>query len=210
MTVLYANSKQLQEDEQQRDPTLAQAMNPMRLLKGALKGVRKVAKTGVSAIGEHVVYVQLGNFDADYSTHLGVVASEMAGERVLQPNSPSSKVISALATPEKSLALARRIFYNFSGGDREIQFEELATFFSSQTEAMEAFELFDKDLNGNASLQEVELAVVELGREREALLHSMADLDSAVGRLDAVLVSVWYIVALFILLALLVGELRCL
>lgn len=129
----------------------------------------------------------------------------MAGDRVFQPNSPGSKVIAALADPDKSLSLARRIFFSFVSTDNDFLLEDIAPLFGSRADAEHAFQLFDRDGNGDATQSEVELAVVELGREREALLHSMADLDSAVGRLDSVLVSVWYIVALFILLALLVG-----
>lgn len=44
---------------------------------------------------------------------IGTVASEIAGERVLQPNSPASMVTSALGSSNKTRQLARRIFYSF-------------------------------------------------------------------------------------------------
>jgi hypothetical protein len=44
---------------------------------------------------------------------LGNVASEMAGQSVLQTNSPANKVTAALSSANKSKALARRLFYSF-------------------------------------------------------------------------------------------------
>jgi hypothetical protein len=47
------------------------------------------------------------------TTVIGTVASEIAGERVLQPNSPASMVTSALGSANKSKQLARRIYFSF-------------------------------------------------------------------------------------------------
>jgi hypothetical protein len=51
-------------------------------------------------------------FKADDSA-LGNVASEMAGQSVLQTNSPQNKVTAALNSANKSKALARRIYYSY-------------------------------------------------------------------------------------------------
>lgn len=70
---------------------------------------------------------------------------------------------------------------SFARNGEDLRIDDIAQLFGSQSDATHAFELFDRDGNGDASLQEVELAITELGREREALLLSMADLDNAVG-----------------------------
>ncbi len=70
-----------------------QVSDPTLLVKQALKGAKKVAQTATTVIG--------------------TVASEIAGERVLQPNSPASMVTAALQSTNKTKHLARRIYYSF-------------------------------------------------------------------------------------------------
>ena len=65
-------------------------MNPQKIFKKALKGVRHAATTT--------------------TTVLGTVASEIAGTSVLQPNSPQAMVKTALESANKSRLLARRLF----------------------------------------------------------------------------------------------------
>ena len=73
---------------------------------------------------------------------------------------------------------------------------DIAQFFLDQDRAAEAFAMFDRDMNGDAMRDEMELACMELHRERLSLASSMRDIDSAVGRLDNILVSVYTIVIL--------------
>lgn len=63
--------------------------------------------------------------------------------------------------------------------------------------------MFDRDGNGDATLDEVEMACLDVHRERKALASSMRDIDSAVGRLDSIIVSLWYIVSIIIIVGLL-------
>lgn len=44
--------------------------------------------------------------------------------------------------------------------------------------------MFDRDLNGDISVTEMELACGEIGRERKAVIKSLKVLDSVVGKLD--------------------------
>lgn len=55
------------------------------------------------------------------------------------------------------------------------------------------------DGNGDATLEEMEMTLVELHRERLGLAASMRDVDSAVGRLDNILMGIFYIVAVSVL-----------
>ncbi|EMD37930.1 hypothetical protein CERSUDRAFT_49967 [Gelatoporia subvermispora B] len=155
------------------------SVNPKWLFKKALKGVRSAATTTTTALGN--------------------VASEIAGSSVLQPNSPQAKVQTALESANKSRMLARRLFYSFvrPGADR-LLVDDIARFFPTPDDADAAFALFDKDMNGDATRDEVELACMECHREQLSIQHSMRDLDSAVGRLDNILMSVYFIVAILI------------
>ncbi|TBU64491.1 Mechanosensitive ion channel-domain-containing protein [Dichomitus squalens] len=154
-------------------------MNPQKIFKKALKGVRAAATTT--------------------TTVLGNVASEIAGTSVLQPNSPQAMVKTALESANKSRLLARRLFYSFvrPGADR-LHVEDIARFFASPDEADAAYAIFDRDSNGDVNRDEIEMACMEIHREQLSIEHSMRDLDSAVGRLDNILMTIYFIVVILI------------
>ncbi|KAF7321301.1 Mechanosensitive ion channel protein [Mycena kentingensis (nom. inval.)] len=95
------------------------------------------------------------------TTAFGNVASEIAGT---SPTSCKAAIFS-FAKPGADYMLV----------------EDINKFFASPEEADQVFALFDKDSNGDATLDEVEMA---FHREQLSIEHSMQDLDSAVGRLD--------------------------
>ena len=126
-------------DGPQADHKRKTMMNPQKIFKKALKGVRAAATTT--------------------TTVLGNVASEIAGTSVLQPNSPQAMVKTALESANKSRLLARRLYYSFvrPGADR-MHVEDIARFFATPDEADAAFAVFDKDLNGDVNRDEIEMA----------------------------------------------------
>ncbi|KAM0791838.1 hypothetical protein ACM66B_004096 [Microbotryomycetes sp. NB124-2] len=191
LAALYANTRDIG-----RSDTLDGGINPTRpknkrqhsdptlLVKSALKGVKKAAQTATTVIG--------------------TVASEIAGENVLKPNSAPSMVIQALQSSKKSKHLARRIFYSFCPSYRtSLVLADVSRCFPDRETADRAFAMFDRDGNGDATLEEMELAVVDCHRERLALSRSMRDIDSAVGRLDNIIMSIWWIVSALIMAGLL-------
>ncbi|BGP26947.1 mechanosensitiveion channel MscS domain containing protein [Rhodotorula toruloides] len=186
---LYLNSRDIGRSDTldgafKRPRNKRQVSDPTLLIKKALKGAQKAAKTATTVIG--------------------TVASELAGERVLQPNSPASMVTSALQSTNKTRQLARRIYYSFTPQYREgMVLTDIERCFPNREEAERAFAIFDRDLNGDATLDEIEMACLDIHRERLALGRSMRDIDSAVGRLDNIIMSVWYVVAILIMVGLL-------
>ena len=119
----------------------------------------------------------------------------MVGSSVLQPNSPEAMVATALGSANKTRLLARRLFYSFRRPGAEVLvIGDIAQFFPDQDGATEAVTMFDKDVDGDATRDEMELACMELYRERLSLASSMRDVHSAVGRLDIILMSVYTIV----------------
>ena len=64
--------------------------------------------------------------------------------------------------------------------------DDLRPAFDNDDEADAAFTMFDKDLNGDISMEELEAVCVEIGRERKAITASLKDLDSVVSKLDSV------------------------
>lgn len=162
--------------------------NPKRVFKKITKGVRMAATTTTTALGN--------------------VASEIAGSSVLQPNSPQAIVKTALESANKSRLLARRIFYSFAKPRAEYMLvEDIQKYFPTPEEAESVFALFDKDANGDASREEVEMALMEFHREQLSIENSMRDLDSAVGRLDNILMSLYVIIAALIIAVALEAEL---
>ncbi|KAF9475543.1 hypothetical protein BDN70DRAFT_813949, partial [Pholiota conissans] len=156
------------------------AVDPMRLLKKFRQGVRLATTTTATVFGN--------------------VASEIAGSSVLQPNSPQAIIKTSLESANKSRLLARRLFYSFAQTKAEyLLLEDIQRFFPTKEDAAAVFALFDKDGNGDATRDEIELACLEFHREQLSIENSMRDLDSAVGRLDNILMSVYVIVAALII-----------
>ncbi|KAF8658295.1 hypothetical protein AX16_002066 [Volvariella volvacea WC 439] len=156
------------------------SMHPSKLLKRIRQGVRAAATTTTTALGN--------------------VASEIAGSSVLQPNSPQAMVKTALESANKSRLLARRLFHSFAKpGAEYLLIGDINKYFQDPIEAEQAFALFDKDGNGDASREEIEMACLDLHREQLSIEHSMRDLDSAVGRLDNILMSLYVIIVILIL-----------
>ena len=67
-----------------------------------------------------------------------------------------------------------------------------------------AFAVFDKDMNGDATRDEIESAVLSLHRDRLSLEASMRDLDGAVRRLDDIFMVIVLAIVILILAAMVV------
>ncbi|KAF9793059.1 Mechanosensitive ion channel-domain-containing protein [Thelephora terrestris] len=157
------------------------SVSATRFFKKALKGVRYAATTTTTALGN--------------------VASEITGSSVLQPNSPQAVVKTALESANKSRLLARRLFYSFAKpGVDYLLLEDIAKYFPTAEDAEAAWNLFDKDGNGDTTRDELEMTCMQCHREQLSIEHSMRDLDSAVGRLDNIFMSL-YVIVVFLIIA---------
>lgn len=74
--------------------------------------------------------------------------------------------------------------------------------FENDDEADAAFTMFDKDLNGDISMEELEAVCVEIGRERKAITASLKDLDSVVSKLDEVFFFIVFVITLLVFISL--------
>lgn len=131
----------------------------------------------------------------------GNIASEITGKQVFNPTSAHSVVVEALEKRKSSEALAKRLWMSFVvEGKETLYLEDVIEVLGAErrAEAEEAFAAIDKDGNGDISLDEMILAVVELGRERHSIATSLADVDQAINALDSLLCSVVFVVVIFV------------
>jgi small-conductance mechanosensitive channel len=99
--------------------------------------------------------------------------------------------------------LARRLYRTFAHEDSEtVLSDDLRPAFENDDEANAAFTMFDKDLNGDISMEELEAVCVEIGRERKAITASLKDLDSVVSKLDDVFLFIVAVITILVLISL--------
>ncbi|KAI9761915.1 MAG: hypothetical protein M1840_001531 [Geoglossum simile] len=146
----------------------------------------------------------VGRVGDKLTSAFGNIASEITGKQVFNPNSAHSIVVEALEKKKSSEALAKRLWMSFVvEGKDALYMEDLVEVLgeSRRDEAGEAFAAVDRDGNGDVSLDEMSLTVVEIGRERKSIASSMHDVDQAINVLDKLLQVIAFIIVLFIFVA---------
>ncbi len=58
--------------------------------------------------------------------------------------------------------------------------------------------MFDKDLNGDVSMEELELVCNEIHLEKKAIAASLKDLDSVINRLDTVFMFIIFVIVVIV------------
>ncbi|MCJ1388020.1 hypothetical protein MMC18_000864 [Xylographa bjoerkii] len=133
----------------------------------------------------------------------GKVAGDFTGKQVAKSTHPHQVVLMLLNSTTGSQVLARRLFRTFVREGTETVFsDDMKNAFDNDEEADAAFSMFDKDLNGDISIQELESVCVEIGRERKSITASLKDLDSVVSKLDGILLFVVICVTILIFISL--------
>ncbi|KAL4880693.1 hypothetical protein BJY04DRAFT_207892 [Aspergillus karnatakaensis] len=153
----------------------------------------------IRGVGQNV-----GRFGGKITGAIGDVAQEITGKQVFNSSAARSIVSEALERRRSSEALARRIWMSFVVEGREALFpddviEVLGA--GKEAEAEECFTMLDRDGNGDISLDEIILALSEIGRSRKALNHSMHDVDQAIHVLDNLLATVAFIIAVLVFIS---------
>ncbi|KAL2872520.1 serine/threonine protein kinase [Aspergillus lucknowensis] len=153
----------------------------------------------IRGVGQNV-----GRFGGKITGALGDVAHEITGKRVFDSSAARSIVSEALERKRSTEALARRIWMSFVIEGREALFpddiiEVLGA--GKEAEAEECFMMLDRDGNGDVSLDEIILAISEIGRTRKALNHSMHDVDQAIHVLDNLLATVAFVIGILVFIS---------
>jgi small-conductance mechanosensitive channel len=133
----------------------------------------------------------------------GTVAGDFTGQKVVKSSHPHQVVLQLLNTTGGSQVLARRLYRTFGREGFDTVFPgDLKVAFETDDEAEAAFGMFDKDMNGDISMEELEAVCVEIGRERKSITASLKDLDSVVSKLDDVFVFIVCVITLLVFLSL--------
>ena len=133
----------------------------------------------------------------------GKVAGDFTGRQVTQSTHPNQVVLVLLNSTSGSQVLARRLYRTYVRSEMEtVASDDLKQAFDNDEEAEAAFSMFDKDLNGDISMEELEAVCVEIGRERKSITASLKDLDSVVSKLDAVFTFIVIIVTVLVFITL--------
>lgn len=133
----------------------------------------------------------------------GKVAGDFTGRQVTSNRHPNQVVLQLIATTSGAQVLARRLYRTFAREETEtVHSDDLKNAFESDEEADAAFSMFDKDMNGDISMEELEAVCVEIGRERKSITASLKDLDSVVSKLDDVFMFVVLVITIIVFISL--------
>ena len=145
--------------------------------------------------------MNVGRFGDKLTSAFGNIASEVTGKQVFNPESAHSIVVEALEKNRSSEALAKRLWMSFVVEGKEALFmDDIVEVLGAdhRVDAEEAFEILDRDSNGDISLDEMILTVCEFGKERHSIASSLHDVDQAINVLDKLLCTIVFIVVVFV------------
>ncbi|KAI5461532.1 Mechanosensitive ion channel-domain-containing protein [Mariannaea sp. PMI_226] len=136
----------------------------------------------------------------------GRVGNDLIGRKV-DKNHPRKVVYELLRTTASAHTLARLIYRSTAKPGRDlVLLEDLQTVFTAEEEAEAAFAMFDKDMNGDISLEEMEAVCNEIHLEKKAIAASLKDLDSVIQKLDKVFLFIIFVISVVVFISILSGS----
>jgi hypothetical protein len=104
----------------------------------------------------------------------GKVAADFTGQQVTRSGHPNQVVLQLIGSTGGAQVLARRLYRTFARPETEtVHSDDLKNAFESDEEADAAFSMFDKDMNGDISMEELEAVCVEIGEFGVLFLYSI-------------------------------------
>jgi len=133
----------------------------------------------------------------------GKVAGDFTGRQTAKSTHPNQVILVLLNSTSGAQVLARRLYRTFAREETEtVHSDDLKDAFENDSEAEAAFTMFDKDMNGDISMEELEAVCVEIGRERKSITASLKDLDSVVSKLDDVFMFIVFVITVLVFISL--------
>ncbi|KAF4967346.1 hypothetical protein FSARC_5069 [Fusarium sarcochroum] len=136
----------------------------------------------------------------------GRVGNDLIGRKV-DSNHPRRVVTELLKTTSSAHTLARLIYRCAAREGRDLVYlEDMEAIFGTEEEAEAAFMMFDKDMNGDISLDEFEAVANEIHLEKKAIAASLKDLDSVIKKLDKVFLFIIFVITIIVFISILSGS----
>jgi small-conductance mechanosensitive channel len=136
----------------------------------------------------------------------GRVGNDLIGRKVAI-NHPRKVVGELLRNTASAHTLARLIYRSLVREDQEnVTMDDMLVAFPVEEEASAAFMVFDKDMNGDISMDEFEAVCNEIHLEKKAIGASLKDLDSVIKKLDKVFVFIIIVISIIIFISILSGS----
>ncbi|OQE25996.1 hypothetical protein PENFLA_c007G11076 [Penicillium flavigenum] len=133
----------------------------------------------------------------------GGVLADFTGRQTKNSSDPYQVVLTLLRTISGCQVLARRLHRTFARDSFDTVFPgDLKEAFDNDEEAEAAFSIFDRDMNGDISKEELEGVCVDIGRERKSITASLKDLDSVISKLDQAFMFFVFIIVVIVFLTL--------
>ncbi|KAK3299374.1 Mechanosensitive ion channel-domain-containing protein [Chaetomium fimeti] len=130
------------------------------------------------------------------------MAGDFTGRKFLKGNHPRKVVLELLRNSESSYTLARVFYRTFVQPDKStVAVEDLFPAFPAQEDAEACFGVFDKDLNGDISMEELEMVCNEIHLEKKAIAASLKDLDSVIKKLDEVFMFLIVVIVIIVFIS---------
>ncbi|KAI1745980.1 hypothetical protein F4680DRAFT_442251 [Xylaria scruposa] len=130
------------------------------------------------------------------------VAGDFTGRQIKLSNHPRKVVSELLRNSNTAQVLARRLFRTYVQNESDVLTPaDLNPAFPNSESAEAAFMVFDRDLNGDVSMEELEAFVDEVHREKKAIAASVKDLDSVITKLDRVFFVIIFIIAVIVFIS---------
>ncbi|KAI0136620.1 Mechanosensitive ion channel-domain-containing protein [Xylariales sp. AK1849] len=128
------------------------------------------------------------------------IKGDFVGEKVhFSRNHPKKVVSELLRSSATAQVLARRLFRTFVDPDRDVLVpEDLNPAFPTPEDAETAFSIFDRDLNGDVSCEELEAMCDEVHREKKSIAASLKDLDDVIRKLDGVFLVIIVVITIIV------------
>ncbi|KAJ5153581.1 Mechanosensitive ion channel MscS [Penicillium coprophilum] len=174
-------------EEKTEEPTPAGVKTPLHYAGVA----QRKAKGALNKVGNRVGDVA------------GAVVADVTGRTATRSTDAYQVILALLRTTGGCQVLARRLYRTFVRDGFETVFGgDLKAAFEDGEEAEAAFAMFDRDMNGDISMEELEAVCVDIGRERKSITASLKDLDSVVSKLDDVFMFFVFVIVLIVFLSL--------
>lgn len=188
---IYSKAKIAMEDSEFENSATeppSGARTPMAQFRHAHHAAKKTTKNVFTKVGDVA----------------GKVAGDFTGRAVSQSTHPHQVILQLLNSVPTSQILARRLYRTFQNDENSevITSDHLHLAFDNDEEAESAFSMFDKDMNGDISMEELESVCVEIGRERKLITASLKDLDAVVSKLDNVFVFMVLVITILVFVSL--------